>query len=49
MHELSVCQSMMEVVDATMADHPGSRVERIFVDVGKGSTVEPFLLREAFE
>lgn len=49
MHELSICQSMLEVVDAAMADHPGARVQRIFVDVGGGSTVEPFLLKEAFE
>jgi hydrogenase nickel incorporation protein HypA/HybF len=48
-HELSICQSMMDVVDRAMADHPGARVQRIFVDVGRGSTVEPFLLREAFE
>lgn len=49
MHELSICQSMMGVVDATMAEHPGARVKRIFLDVGRGSTVEPFLLQEAFE
>lgn len=48
MHELSICQSMLEIVDAAMADHPGARLERIFLDVGRGSTVEPSLLRESF-
>ncbi len=49
MHELSICQSMLEIVDGAMADHPGARLERVFVDVGRGSTVEPSLLRDAFE
>ena len=49
MHELSICQSMLRIVDATMTEHPGARVQRIFLDVGMGSTVEPSLLREAFE
>jgi hydrogenase nickel incorporation protein HypA/HybF len=40
---------MLDVVTKVMADHPGARVERVFLDVGRGSTVEPFLLREAFE
>jgi hydrogenase nickel incorporation protein HypA/HybF len=48
MHELSICQSMLEIVDKTMANHPGARLERVFVDVGRGSTVEPFLLHDAF-
>lgn len=48
MHELSICQSMLRVVDKAMEAHPGARLERIFVDVGRGSTVEPTLLKEAF-
>jgi hydrogenase nickel incorporation protein HypA/HybF len=48
MHELSICQSMLEIIDGAMADHPGARLQRVFVDVGRGSTVEPFLLNDAF-
>ncbi|MFH1502293.1 MAG: hydrogenase maturation nickel metallochaperone HypA [Candidatus Eisenbacteria bacterium] len=48
MHELSICQSMLEIVDRVMADHSGARLERVFVDVGRGSTVEPSLLGDAF-
>ncbi|MBD3367806.1 MAG: hydrogenase maturation nickel metallochaperone HypA [Candidatus Eisenbacteria bacterium] len=49
MHELSICQSMLEIVDRTMAEHPGAKLLRIFLDVGKGSTIEPVLLSEAFD
>lgn len=49
MHELSICQSMLRIVDKAMEDHPGAKLQRIYVDVGMGSTVEPFLLKEAFE
>ena len=48
MHELSICQSMLRIVDKAMEEHPGARLERIYVDVGLGSTVEPSLLKEAF-
>ena len=48
MHELSICQSMLRVVDDAMKPHAGARLLRVFVDVGRGSTVEPQLLREAF-
>jgi len=49
MHELSICQSMLRVVDGAMKAHEGSKLLRIFADVGRGSTVEPQLLREAFD
>jgi len=48
MHELSICQSMLRVVDDAMRRQSGARLLRVFVDVGRGSTVEPQLLREAF-
>ena len=48
MHELSICQSMLKIVDTTMAQHKGARLRKIFLDVGRGSTIEPILLREAF-
>jgi hydrogenase nickel incorporation protein HypA/HybF len=49
LHELSICQSMIRIVDATMKDHPGATLRRIYIDVGRASTVEPLLLRDAFE
>jgi len=49
LHELSICQSMLRIVDATMKNHPGTKLRRVFIDVGRASTVEPLLLRDAFE
>jgi hydrogenase nickel incorporation protein HypA/HybF len=48
-HELSICQSMIRIVDAAMAERTGAKLLRIFLDVGRGSTVEPVLLKDAFE
>ena len=48
MHELSICQSMLKIVDQTMAQHEGAKLLKIFLDIGRGSTIEPILLREAF-
>lgn len=48
MHELSICQSMLKIVDQTMEQHDGGRLRKIFLDIGRGSTIEPILLREAF-
>ncbi len=49
MHELSICQSMLRIVDATMEKHPGAKLMRIFLEIGKGATIEPVLLKDAFE
>jgi hydrogenase nickel incorporation protein HypA/HybF len=40
---------MLRIVDATMAEHEGATLRRILLDVGRGSTIEPILLREAFK
>ncbi len=48
MHELSICQSMLRIVDSTMEQHKGARLRKIFLDIGRGSTIEPILLGEAF-
>lgn len=40
---------MLRIVDATMEQHPGAKLRRIFLDIGRGSTIEPILLRDAFE
>jgi len=39
---------MLRIVDATMEKHPGARLQKIFLEIGKGSTIEPILLRDAF-
>ena len=48
LHELSICQSMLRIVDQTMEQHEGARLRKILLDVGRGSTIEPVLLKEAF-
>ena len=48
MHELSICQSMLRIVDSTMEKQEGAKLLKIFLDIGRGSTIEPILLREAF-
>jgi len=47
-HELSICQSMLRIVDATLEKHPGAQLQKIFLEIGKGATIEPILLRDAF-
>jgi len=49
LHELSICQSMLKIVDSTMEQHGGAKLRKIFLDIGRGSTIEPILLSEAFE
>jgi len=48
LHELSICQSMLRIVDSAMEQQKGSKLRKIFLDVGRGSTIEPVLLKEAF-
>jgi hydrogenase nickel incorporation protein HypA/HybF len=48
LHELSICQSMLKIVDTTMKQHEGARLRRILLDIGRGSTIEPVLLQDAF-
>ena len=40
---------MLRIVDSTMEQHEGAKLRKIFLDIGRGSTIEPILLREAFE
>jgi hydrogenase nickel incorporation protein HypA/HybF len=49
LHELSICQSILRIVDATLEEHPGATLKKIFLEIGKGSTIEPVLLCDAFE
>ncbi|WP_295887109.1 hydrogenase maturation nickel metallochaperone HypA [uncultured Thiohalocapsa sp.] len=48
MHELSVCQSLLDQVQRIAADHGAERVERILLRIGPLSGVEAPLLRNAF-
>ena len=48
MHELSVCQSIVEQVSDIAAQHHCSFVEKIYLQIGPLSGVEPDLLQSAF-
>lgn len=48
MHELSVCQSIIDQVTQVAEQHHGSCVDKIYLQVGPLSGVEPHLLRSAF-
>ncbi len=48
MHELAVCQALMEQVDAVARDQCADRVASIHLGIGPLSGVEPHLLQHAF-
>jgi hydrogenase nickel incorporation protein HypA/HybF len=48
MHELSVCQSLLDQVESIAREHGATRVERILLRVGPLSGVEPALLQNAY-
>jgi hydrogenase nickel incorporation protein HypA/HybF len=48
MHELSVCQSLLTQVSNIAAEHHATSIEKIFLQVGPLSGVEPELLQSAF-
>ena len=48
MHELSVCTALMEQVERIAREHQAGRVERIVLQVGPLSGVEPPLLKRAW-
>jgi len=47
-HELSVCLALMSQVNRIAREHDARRVERILLNIGPLSGVEPALLRKAF-
>ena len=49
MHELSVCQALLDEVARIASSHEARTVERISIEVGRLSGVEPELLARAFE
>jgi len=48
MHELSVCLSLLDQVQEIAAQHGATRVERIRLQIGPLSGVEPQLLAQAY-
>jgi len=48
MHELSICQALLDQVEAIAREHGATRVERVLLKVGPLSGVEPALLRNAY-
>jgi hydrogenase nickel incorporation protein HypA/HybF len=48
MHELSICQSLLDQVETIARGHRAARVERILLHVGPLAGVEPALLRHAY-
>jgi hydrogenase nickel incorporation protein HypA/HybF len=49
MHELAVCQALIDQVDAIATEHHAQQVMEIFVEIGPLSGVEPPLLEQAFD
>ena len=48
MHELSVCQALLEQVQEVASSHGARAVSRIVLQIGPLAGVEPQLLRQAF-
>ncbi len=48
MHELSLCQALLDQVEQIARDHGATRVDRILLRVGPLSGTEPTLLQHAF-
>ncbi len=48
MHELSVCQSLLNQVDAIARRHHGGGVAKVTLRIGPLAAVEPQLLMQAF-
>jgi hydrogenase nickel incorporation protein HypA/HybF len=48
-HELSVCQSLLDQVEAIARDHGAAAVRRVAVQIGPLSGVDSGLLARAFE
>lgn len=49
MHEVSLVRSLLSQVAQLVAEHHGCGVERIEVEIGPLSGVEPLLVKSAFE
>jgi hydrogenase nickel incorporation protein HypA/HybF len=48
MHELAICQSLVEQLDQIAVDYPDKRITVVHLEVGPLSGVVPDLLKDAF-
>lgn len=48
MHELSICQALLDQVENVARDHGARRVSRVALRIGALSGIEPELLEHAF-
>lgn len=49
MHEFSVVQSLMQIVESHAEEHKAKAVTKIVLDIGVISGIEPYLLKMAFD
>jgi hydrogenase nickel incorporation protein HypA/HybF len=49
MHELAICQALIDQVESIASEHHAREVMEIFVEIGPLSGVEPQLLEQAFD
>lgn len=49
MHEMSICQGLMDQVERIAAEQNANRVDSIVLSIGPLSGVEPVLLNRAYE
>ena len=48
MHELSICQALVDQLEGIAAQHPGKQVADVYLGIGPLSGVVPQLLSDAF-
>ena len=48
MHELSICQALVDQLEGIAAQHPGKQVADVYLGIGPLSDVVPQLLSDAF-
>jgi hydrogenase nickel incorporation protein HypA/HybF len=48
MHELAICQSLVDQLDQIASDHPDKRIVVVHLQIGPLSGVVPDLLQDAF-
>ncbi len=49
MHELSLCRSILDIINEQIATRPGLRVKKIGLDIGQLAAVDQDALRFSFE
>ncbi len=49
MHEISLCQSVLKIIEQQAAEQNYSRVKTVFLEVGRLAAVEPESLRFGFD